>query len=207
MRLTFSTIKKTATVFVCSLAVFLLTAYFYLELNLPREQQEAGKSESSVPYQKSTNENTCILVRLPDSSAVLLYLDFKAGKVSTALMEKYTAGDEAKIGYKADFYIAPDYYDLASFLDRLGGIEPDLGEGDYRYTGVQIIDMSKNGKISPQAYREILKSTFLKIAQRGLLLDDFIYIIENTETNLTVPDCYYWPEYTAELFSRAVFIN
>ena len=33
------------------------------------------------------------------------------------------------------------------------------------------------------------------------------YIIENTKTDLTVPNCYYWPPYIKKIAKNVVFIN
>ena len=52
-----------------------------------------------------------------------------------------------------------------------------------------------------------IKQIFSKIAQNGFSKKDFLYVIENSETNLTVPDCYYWSDSIEAVCKTVVIVN
>jgi len=92
-------------------------------------------------------------------------------------------------------------------VDILGGIEMSDGEEVLRYTGVQISDMLSRNADSDAISREIILKLVEKIEKTGFQNEDFLYIIENSNTDLTVPDCYYWPEYISAICGNVQIVN
>ena len=55
--------------------------------------------------------------------------------------------------------------------------------------------------------KQIIKSIIETVAKNGFHKKDFLVIIENSETNLTVPNCYDWENYIGKLCKNTFFIN
>lgn len=201
-----SALKRLLIFFGC-IIVFLSASFFYLKHGLDEKNNAVAKSESSVPYQKSNCENTCLVFCLDDGSAVMIYLDFSSNKVISAVMYDYSEKDEKTLGYTADFKIYADWNLVAGIIDRIGGIELDINGESLRLTGVQTVDLISSGGVTFDLYRSILLSVYKRIARVGLSNADLVYIIENGKTDMSMPDCYYWQDLLPELFSRSSIIN
>ena len=108
--------------------------------------------------------------------------------------------------YKPSYEIFADIDFLVSFCDRIGGI--DLGEGGQKRRFFSAGLRQKLGeKLSLNDRREIISAFFEKIAKIGLSSDDFEFIIEKTDTNLSYPACYRWIAIFGDLSKRAVFME
>ncbi len=197
------------TVFISCFALFFSSAYIYIDRNLFKEEKGAISPESRVPYQKIPCDNTCLLLKFPDNTALTLYLDFSSTRIAAAVYDNYQNGDEKRLGYTADFKLTFTPEALSSVIDLFGGVELCLNQQNekYRYTGIQIYELASTGKITPTIYREILVAVFENISKVGISKSDLVFLIENTDTALTVPDCYYWPQYLPELFKSAQIVN
>ncbi len=194
------------TTFITCTALFVTAAYLYLN-RLTDFESEVTAPNSSIPYEKSKCENTCLLLTFPDGSATSLYLDFNSPSVSAAVYEEYTPQRESVLGFAPDFTLGFSSEALCGIIDRIGGIELTLNGSEQRYTGIQIDELAATAKITPELYREILKTVFKKFSAVGITSEDLVYLIENTSTNLTVPDCYYWQESLPQLFANTFIVN
>lgn len=198
---------KRIFVFFGSLLVFSLAACLYLGLGTNGTESSVGKSESGVPYKAEPCENACLVLTVPDGSAVMLYLDFLKDECRAAVLESYVEGDEKRLGYNADFTLELGFDEIGGIVDRIGGIEL-YGEGEYlRFTGVQVVDIISDAKITPELYREILSAIFDGIARAGFSSADFVYLLESCKTDMTMPDCYDWQENMQTIFSNTVILN
>lgn len=185
------------TVSICSLLIFMAIGFLYLEsINKTVE----NKSEK-VPYYQLP-ENKGILLDI-DGSKTLIYMNFEKNNLSVI----YPDMEEEIYDYEIDYKIKSDYKIVEEIIDILGGIDLKMSEETYNYTGAQVVDLiSKTEDIEPLK-KTVTEKVIEKIGERGMTLEEFVYIIENSETNLTIPDCYTWPEYMSEICKNARFIN
>lgn len=193
---------KTVIISAWCLAVFLGIGYYYLSKNLTETEIKAP----NVPYYNQTPQNCGLLFEILGEET-FVYLDFENSKITVSLYPQEIVEDTNEIyGYPLDFRINADVDFIADLVDYLEGIELDFENRTLRYTGVQVVDIifaDKDFELKPQ----ILKSICEKIAENGMEKDMFLYIVENCETNLTVPDFYYWPEYIKNLCANLHIID
>ena len=72
--------------------------------------------------------------------------------------------------------------------------------------GVQVIDIIAYGRVE-DINKQVLQQIFYKISQNSFSKDDFVYIIENSKTNLSFLDCIEWLEYLKAMSGRVEFVN
>lgn len=196
---------KKALIIFCSALIFFFGAYAYLDYNLNRQTAKADQKDYSVPY-NPVPDNAGIAFLLPDSSAVLAYLDFENECINVVDIEKYDNGNNLYFGYTVDFTVHTDYQLIGGIIDRIGGVNIEINGETLRYTGIQVIDLiSKNydKNIKPQ----IISQIFEQISKNNFSKDDFVYIIENSSSNLTIVDCIYWLDYIEKLCGRINLVN
>ena len=75
-----------------------------------------------------------------------------------------------------------------------------------RYTGVQVCDVLSTADM-PDITLKIITALCTRISENGFSSDDFIFLIENTRTSLTVPECMYWQGFMKNIFSNVIFVN
>lgn len=196
---------KKAFVVVFSAAIFFFGAYAYLDYNLNRQTTEADQKDYTVPYE-NLPDNAGIAFLLPDSSAVIAYLDFENRCINVINVEAYDITNNLYYGYTVDFTVETDYQLIGGIVDRVGGVNIQLNGETLRYTGVQVIDLisvNLDANIKPQLITQIFK----QISENDFSKDDFIYIIENSKSNLTVVDCIYWLDYIDEMRGNINIVN
>ncbi len=196
--------KLALIVSLCTM-IFCLSAYGYLKYKLQSNNNTADAKDYTVPYEYKP-ESKGILLTLPDSSALLLYFDFKSGSSYAVNIESPSLESTELYGYPVDFKMEADYDLIAGIIDRVGGIELTVDNETYRWTGIQIKQLlaQSRTKISK---KEIINTIFEAISKNGFTKSDFVYIIDNSNTNLTVPDCFYWDTQMREICSRLIFVN
>lgn len=187
----------------CCGAIFTAGGYFYLKSNM---KEETENNVSQVPYSSPSPQNSGILLDI-SGSRTFFYLDFEKEKLTVIIpQESYIVTDNL-FGYPINYRIEADYRFISDIIDLVDGIELPSNDGLFRYTGVQITSMLETVADTSELKREIISAVIEKISQRGFERENFLYIIENTETNLTVPDCYYWSDYIALLCKNGEIIN
>lgn len=196
---------KRAFIVVFSALIFFFSAYAYLNYNLNKQTAKADQKDYNVPY-KNIPDNTGIAFLLPDSSAVVAYLDFENSCINVAKVQNYDLANDLYYGYTVNFVIETDYQLIGGIIDRVGGVNIEAGGEILRYTGVQVIDLisvNEDENIKDQ----IITQIFSQIWKNNFSKDDFVYIIENSKSNLTVVDCIYWLDYINEMRSNINFVN
>ena len=196
---------KKAFVVVFSAAIFFFGAYAYLDYNFNGKTTKADQKDYTVPYE-NLPDNAGIAFLLPDSSAVMAYLDFENRCINVINVEVYDITNNLYYGYTVDFTVETDYQLIGGIVDRVGGVNIQLNGETLRYTGVQVIDLisvNLDTNIKPQLITQI----FNQISKNDFLKDDFVYIIENSKSNLTVVDCIYWLDYIDEMRGNINFVN
>lgn len=182
--------------------IFIATAslsYAYLIYNFS-QNTAADVKEYRIPY-KALPDNCNLLIVVPDSSGFVMQLDFYNKQIE-CIPFNYADNDAVSVlGNEIDYRLIADYELISNIIDRVGGIEANLEDEELRYTGVQIKDIiSINGNTEDIRY-SVLIGILKKISENGFSKDDFSYIIEYGNTDLTVPVCYDWEKYIKQMCS------
>lgn len=195
---------KSAFIIFCGVVVFFAAAYGYLQANLDKPQQAEIK-DYTVPY-STPPQDKCVVCAFPSGSALLISLNFTEDCIYLANLDDYDFAADSYYGYNVDFTVNLDYEAIAGIIDRIGGINLEASGEILRYTGVQITEiLSVNDE--EELKTEIITAIFETISKNGFSNSDFVYIIENSNTDLTVPDCFYWSESFSDMCRRVWFIN
>lgn len=166
-------------------SVFVGVGFYYINANL----QPTENKTPLVPYSQENPQNAGVLLEIGDDRT-FFYLDFESEKLYVSLKPE----NEAEIyGYEIDYTVVSDIDILRDAVDYLGGIEMAV-EGDIlRCTGIQVCSIyqsSAEGEIKGEVLQKICE----KVDSNGVALDFFANIIENSQTDLSIPDCYFWDE-------------
>lgn len=178
---------------ISALVLFLLFSTVYMQTMTIRENAAAPKTDE--PYYTGP-KSSGILFQFENNKGFFVYLDFEnAGSIFT-LTEN--AGEARISDLPVNFTVKSDYDLLSGIIDRVGGIELKIEEESLRYTGEQVIDMLASYPEDRELRINIAKAVFLNISKNGFSKNDFVYIIENSGTDLLVPDCFYWQDYISK---------
>ena len=184
---------KTFLISLACCALFVGIGYFYLDSKLNKPAKVEIKNE---PYAYTPQSKGLLFDILGDKT--LFYLDFEE-KCVTVIMSDIEDETESVYGYSIDYIINSDYELLSGIIDIIGGIELESDGQNLVYTGVQAVDILVTAPDSYGLKKEIIEKILYKISQNGFYRQDFLYITENSETNLTVPDFYYWQDSMSEI--------
>ncbi|MBP3627558.1 MAG: hypothetical protein J6J39_05920 [Clostridia bacterium] len=183
--------------------IFIGIGYLYISANI---KQAEGKSES-VPYAVSAPENVGIMFEINDSKS-LIYLNFEEQSITYLNADDKSANNGSCCGYPLDYRISADYEFLSGLIDRLGGIELYYESTvPLNFTGVQVTDLLSHTVERESLRKSIIISIIEKISLVGFSRSDFAFIIENSSTDLTVPECYYWNEYMKNMCMKPHIVN
>lgn len=194
-----TTVNKFKKFGIMCLAIMLLVAVGYAYLNYNIKPVEIDSENE--PY--GTETENCGLILDINNEKTFFYLNFKEEKIEILLNVPQNYKNDIH-GYSADYTVTSENTLVSELIDRIGGIDLNLEAEEFCYTGVQILDLLKENKISK---REVVLAVFSKIGQVGLESRDFIFIIENCETNIKIPDCYYWPKYIKSMCQNIKIID
>ena len=168
------------------------------------EKKVAQNETESVPYYLAYPESKGVLFEFLGDKA-FFYFDFEGQSLSVIYPdEEY---EKEIYGYPIDFMVSADYSLLEYIIDAVGGITLKRGEESLNLTGVQVSDILETSPERDELCREITEQIVFGISKQGFNRESVLYIVENSETNLTVPDCYYWSEYLKEVCSLPRFVN
>lgn len=197
-------LKAFFTSVVCS-AVFLAAAFVYLNMEVKSEKTEA--KDYTVPYTQSTPDDCGVLVAFPDESGCLIYFDFTKSSITALFCDDVDSVQNQYKGYSVNYNLEADYDLLSGIIDRCGGIDLDITEDVLRYTGLQITDILST-KVDTNTIRALIaKAVFRAIGENGIDSELLVYVIENSNTDLTVPVCLNWHEYLKDMCQNATVIN
>lgn len=182
-----------------------VSSYLYLEISL--NSAKADENESNIPYAEPLPDSTGLLFKLSNNSGYLIYLNFKEDAISIIRIEEIDEESQEYYGYPLSYEFAVDNNFFGNMIDRIGGIELYENGETLRYTGIQILEKIEDSNNNPELIKEILRKYFYEVSQIGFSKEDFVYIIDNCETELTLPDCYYWPPYISQISQNIRFVN
>ena len=169
------------------------------------EKKAAQNETESVPYYSAYPESKGVLFDFLGDKT-LLYFDFEGKSLSVVYPDEIS--EENKIyGYPIDFRVSADYSLLEYIIDAVGGIVLKIGEETLSLTGVQVSNILETNTEREELRREIAEQIILKISKQGFDRENVLYIIENSKTDLTVPDCYYWSEHLKEVCQLPRMVN
>lgn len=183
----------------CSL--FVGGGYLYLQKNF----KETENKVSSVPYSFSAPENRGIMLDVC-GSLTFFYLDFEDERL-TVIIPPETEYEEEIFGYPIDFTVKTDYGFVASAVDSADGIELNINGETLRFTGVQVADILSRTVDTSELKRQIITALLKKIGENGIDSEFFTFLVDSTDTDITVPDCYYWGKYITKLCKNGGIIN
>lgn len=198
-------ILKTALITFLSGAIFFGAAYAYLDYSFKKSATDIDQKDYTVPYTR-TPESCGIVFVFPDNSATLVYLDFERENIRLLDIETYDSLRPEYYGYTADYTVTTDYDFIEGIIDRVGGIDITENGITTRCMGVQVIDIIAYGRVD-DIKEQILQQIFNKISQNSFSKDDFVYIIENSKTDLSFLDCIDWLDYLKSMSGRVQFVN
>lgn len=181
------------------------SSYLYLEFSL--NSAKTDETESNIPYAEPLPDNTGLLFKLTNNSGYLIFLNFKDEFINIISISEIEEEKKEYYGYTVSYDFSINERFFANMIDRIGGIELYNGNETLRYTGIQIIEKIKENYENSEFIKEVLRKYFQQISQVGFSKEDFVYIIENCETNLKVPNCYYWPPYISKIAQNIRFVN
>ena len=184
-----------------SCAVLVSGGYVYLR----RSFRPAEGQGSIIPYCFSMPDYKGIFFDIAGNRA-FVYLDFTNEKVSD-IIQQAEDFDATDYGYSEDLKIKGDLSVLAAIIDYAGGITLDDNGEQVRYTGVQVSDIMSRSTESEIQQRLIIPAIMRSVAENGLEDEAFNYIIDKSDTDLTVPDMLMWQNYISKLCKNGGIIN
>ncbi len=197
-------LKRAFIIFFCTV-LFLGLSYAYLSYNFSKRSAAADQKEYDVPYERLP-QNAGVAFTFDDGSAILAHLDFEDECIRLLSIDDFEGDSVSYSGYFADYTVEVSYSLVSGIIDRVGGINLNLGEESLRYTGSQVVELISKGYDSGLK-REILLKIFEQISKNAFSKDDLVYIIENSKSNLSIIDCLYWLEYLKKMSSKISFVN
>ena len=198
-----SILKKALIIFLSG-AIFFGAAYAYLQHSFNETAKRAEQKDYTVPYERLP-ENCGIAFVFPEGSALLAYLDFEESSIKLLDLPDFQVQTEY-FGYTADYTVQVSYELIGGIIDRIGGISIEYGGETLRYTGVQVVDLIADGSVK-DLKKQIILQIFNGISKNNFSKDDFVYIIENSKSNLSIIDCIYWLDYIGDMCNRISFVN
>ena len=175
--------------------------YLYLQKSF----KETENKVSSVPYSFSAPEDKGIMLDVC-GSLTFFYLDFEDERL-TVIIPPGTEYEEEIFGYPIDFTVKTDYGFVAAAVDSADGIELNINGETLRFTGVQVADILSRTVDTSELKRQIITALLNKIGENGIDGEFFTFLVESTDTDITVPDCYYWEKYISKLCKNGGIIN
>ncbi len=193
----------TLTAVLCALAFFLTS----LGVLWQEGSTQTEKNQVSEPYFPPPPQNTPIMFLWEEGGGEIVYLDFEQCEIVVTILPENCDENAALVyGYRDFEAVKANYLLIVSLVDRLGGIEVIKNGEALRLTGAQIASFVGQGE-DFATKREVISAIFQKIAISGFSNNDFMFIINNSNTTLSFPDCYGWDGKIAEMAKNTKIIN
>ena len=199
-----SIIKRMLISIMCG-ALFFVVVYGYLNYNLKQSVLSADQKNNDTQY-KHVPENKGIGFLLPDGSAVLVYLNFEENCINVANISTYDKNNDLYYGYTVDYTVEVDEQLVGGMVDSVGGVNVSVAGQTYRYTGVQVEELINNTS-DTSVKTQIIAEIFKSVSKNGISKENFVYILQNAKTNLSILDCVYWLDYIDLIRENIIFID
>lgn len=196
--------KIAMILFLCG-TVFFVSSFFYLNFKLKESEIKTDNAEHNIPYFYCP-QNCGIMIFLPNEKNVLFYLDFEQEMSYIININNYKDSLDSYVGYPIDYNLTVDYYTLSLIFDRVGGIDLQIGDEIFRYTGIQVCDML-SGDSEGDFHLKVITAFCERLSTNGFSGEDFKFLLSHSATDLKMPVCLYWQDYIESMFSNTVFVN
>jgi len=193
----FKTFLKTFVISGWCLVLFIGLGYYYIKSHDIRVENEV----ESVPYYTQTPDSKGVLFKFSKGS-VYTYLDFDLSTV-TVILNPESVDD---MGYTTDYTVNANYSLIAYMCDYFDGINLTLNAETLRYTGNQVVELIINDT-STELRIKVIDAIFRKINGEGIGVDFLNSIVTKSETNLKIPDCYFWAEFMDDISKNIKFLS
>ncbi|MBO5358288.1 MAG: hypothetical protein J6A78_03100 [Clostridia bacterium] len=193
----FKTFLKTFVISGWCLVLFIGLGYYYIKSHDIRVENEV----ESVPYYTQTPDSKGVLFKFSKGS-VYTYLDFDLSTV-TVILNPESVDD---MGYTTDYTVNANYSLIAYMCDYFDGINLTLNAETLRYTGNQVVELIINDT-STELRIKVIDAIFQKINEEGIGVDFLNSIVTKSETNLKIPDCYFWTEFMDDISKNIKFLS
>ncbi|MBR5922940.1 MAG: hypothetical protein IKZ59_04015 [Clostridia bacterium] len=200
--------KRKFIVFMAALfswSAFFLPAYLYLDRNLSNGKKAVDKTADNVPYYE-VPENRGLEFFLEDGTKILFYLDFTEEIAYIVNISVNNGENYAPQRYPADYEFHISEATVSLLLDRIGGLELNIGGETLRYTGEQIRDITEQG-LTNEARLDLLYAVCKQLSKNGFSDSDFVFLIDSSDADLDIPTCANWQKHLKSLFANAIFVN
>ena len=175
------------------LAFFLAFGSYYLGTEIAKTSKPAEK----VPYD-STPENLGIVVNINGNTS-FYFLDFLEEEVNVFL--ENPVENALYKGYSVDYIIEGDSTLLEKVVDYFGGIELTVGDEKLNCTGLQVTEFLRKNNTKEERL-QVIVSLSNRFSQEQFTEELIHLIFDNSETTLTLTDCYLFSEDLHKLFSN-----
>ena len=200
----YTALKTAFVVFFCFL-LFFGGSWAYLEMTLKSNESSVDTKDYTVPYD-SAPDNCGLLLEAPLESRWLIFLDFEKERIMILEASALKSDSTEHLGYSVDYRIGADYELIAAVIDRVGGIELNIDGTHLRYTGVQVCDLLCSND-SKEIQKQVFLAFFENVSKNGFSKNDFAYIMDNSDTDLTMPVCFDWPQRLSQMCRSVSFVN
>ena len=170
--------------------------YLYLDSRL--KKTTANEPIDSVPYYTQIPENKTVLFTVCKDK-ILFDLNFQEELINIIFLEN----EAESYGYTVDYNLSCNYEMVGYLVDIAGGVEFD----DLRHTGVQITEMLEYNEQSIGTKQLIIQNIIKGIANSGFTKENLLYILENSETDLSFSKCFEWVDFIPKLCRFVRFVN
>ena len=166
-------------------------------------EQKVSDQILGVDYGK-TPENEAVLILGEKDSGALIYLDFENSLTHVYLFTEKAQSEAVKLPYNIGYTLNFSENLTLKLCDRLGGIDIENKGEKTKYFSASLKEYLDNSTENDKLLK-ISLSFFEKIAKTGLSSEDFMFIIEESNTALPYSVCYGWSDRICEMFSNTVF--
>lgn len=179
------------------------TAMLLIPAVIGTPETPAGEELSGIEYSATPENQTLFIVDEQDRGA-LLYLGFSEIVTHVYLFADSARERVAELPYEITYTVRVGEDFLGKLCDRLGGIDIAENGKTERYFSASLEEFYGKKPDYEKLYK-ISGSFFEKIANMGLSSEDFMFIIEISDTDLTYSVCYGWIDRLPELFCNCIF--
>lgn len=191
-----------ATLTVC-LGVCVLLSIFLLPATLGGEENPAAEELGGVDYTRRPLGAGLLFVDDRDRGA-FIFLDFEGTSAHVCLLPENATESAEQLTWRTEYTFLMKEGFLGGLADRLGGVQMTLGGQNSLWFSTALEEFCKNDLEEEEMY-EISCKFFEKISKTGLSSEDFMFIIEESETRLPYSVCYDWIPYVSELFANCIY--
>lgn len=166
-------------------------------------KQSVHENIEGVGYTKYPSSKG-LLFKAEDGSGAFIFLNFSTISTYLYLFPENAEENASALPFITDyvFSIKDDF--LPKLCDRLGGIEMTDENGENCICFSSSLMAFCENKLNPDNMLQLCSSFFDKISKTGLSSEDFMFIIKETDSNLSYSVCYDWIPHIKEMFCNIV---